>query len=150
RVSTAPAATPITNLFFIYFSSLRERWNGKPGSSSGLRVQRVAQTVAEQVEGQNGDEDRHAGPEHEVRLRVVDDGVREHAAPTGRGRKEPNAEEGQRGLEEDVGRDQQCRVDQDRRNEVRQQFCSKDVAAAGPDAFGRLNELPLPARGGSA
>src|SRR4029453_5593108 len=115
RVSTAPAATPITNLFFIYFSSLRERWNGKPGSSSGLRVQRVAQTVAEQVEGQDGDEDRHAGPEHEVRQRVVPDRFGQHAAPGGGGGTDTDAEERERGLEQDVRGDQQGRVDQDRR-----------------------------------
>ena len=39
--------------------------------SAALRVERVAKSVAEQVEGQHGDEDRHAREEHEVRERVV-------------------------------------------------------------------------------
>src|SRR6478672_443583 len=69
---------------------------------AGSGVERVAQPVPEQVEGEDGAEDRESGPEHEVRDGVEVHRVREHAAPRGRGSPDTHAEERQGGLEQDV------------------------------------------------
>src|SRR5215510_4486376 len=119
RVNAVATATAVTNLLFIYwrpFSVGIERCGGS--TLTGLRIERVAQAIAEDVEGEHGAEDRHARPEHEVRHRVVVHGVREHAAPRRGRRAHADAEEGQCRLEEDVRRDQQRRVDQDWREQV--------------------------------
>src|SRR6185369_7654419 len=147
RVSAVAMATAVTNLFFIYwrpFSVGIERCGGS--TSAGLWIERVAQAVAEDVEGEHGDEDRHARPEHEVRHRVVVHGVREHAAPRRGRRADADAEEGQRRLEEDVRRDQQRRVDQDRREQVWQHLAEDDARRAGAQAAGRVDELTLAQR----
>ena len=73
-------------LLFIRLLPFGWRWSGyrwwkRRRAHRALRVERVAQSVAEEVEGQHGDEDRHARPEHEVRHRVVVAPPRESMPP---------------------------------------------------------------------
>src|SRR5436305_12915842 len=92
-------------------------------SPRGFRVQRVEQAVTEEVEGEDGDEDRQARNDHVQRVElVVVHGVREQLAPGGGGRGYADAEERQRRLEQDVGGDDQRPVHQDRRGQVGQQL----------------------------
>src|SRR5690349_18670171 len=118
-----------------------------PDRSAGPGVEGVAQAVAEEVEGQDGDEDGQAGRQHEPRVDLVPArGRAEHPAPRRRRRLDAHPEEGQGRLEEDVGRDQQRRVDEDRRDQVGQELPPQDVAAAGAEAAGRVHELTLAQR----
>src|SRR3712207_4117326 len=66
------------------------------------RVQRVAQAVAEEIEGENGDGDEHAGRDADVRV-GADVGApgREDRAPGGLRRLRAEAEEAQRRLGQD-------------------------------------------------
>src|SRR5690606_25229156 len=112
-----------------------------------LRIEGIAEAVAEQVEREHGDEDRHAREEDEVRLGVVErDRVGEHAAPghsrlTDRLPGNAHTKERERRLEQDVRRYQQRRVDEDRRDEIGQQLLDDDVRTARAEAAGGLHEL---------
>src|SRR5882672_9831317 len=67
-----------------------------------LRVQRVADTVAEQVKCEHGDGDREAGEEHQPPVgHETGDRVRQHIAPGGGGRRDADAQEAQGGLDDD-------------------------------------------------
>ena len=65
------------------------------------------------------------------------------AAPRGRAALDAHAEERQRRLEQDVGRDQQGGVDDQRREEVRQDLAHDDPPVRGAQRAGRLDELLL-------
>src|SRR3954453_11541080 len=121
--ATAPSATAVSRRVLLICTF--------PWGSSRPGVEGVAQPVTEQVERQHGREDRQTREEHEVRVDLVPvRGVGEHAAP-GRGRgPDADPEEGERRLEQDVRGDQQRRVDQDRRHEVRQHLGDQYPAAA--------------------
>src|SRR4051794_12672744 len=115
-------------------------------SAPALRIEGVTQPIAEQVESQHCDEDGHAREEHEVPDRVEPGRFREHAAPAGRRRADAHAEERQRRLEQDVRRDQQGGVDQDRRDQVRQDLLEDDVRPPRADAAGGVDEVALAQR----
>src|SRR5207248_2618244 len=66
------------------------------------RVERVANPVAEQVEGEHGDRDGETREEHEPPRRdEVRDRVGQHVAPRRRGGRDADAEEAERGLDDD-------------------------------------------------
>src|SRR6266850_184318 len=92
---------------------------GSGHSSAVLRIQDVAQHVAEHVEGQDDREDRQARiKRHPWRLgQIALRGV-QHAAPRRRRRLLAQAEERQAGLGDDRGGDRQARLDHERRQHV--------------------------------
>ena len=72
-------------------------------SAAQLGVPGVAQRVAEEVEAQDGQADGQAGKDRQPRRLLHEGaaGAAEHQAPRGRGRLGADAEEAQRGLDED-------------------------------------------------
>src|SRR5471030_2769913 len=86
-VSASCASTP----WFLHWvdKTFWSRWE-----LTGPRVERVAQAVAEEVEGENREEDGQPRGENELRVDLVPlGGVREHAAPRGTWRLDADAEE---------------------------------------------------------
>ncbi len=67
----------------------------------------------------------------------------DHLPPAGGRRADADAEERQRRLEQDVQRDQQGRVDDHRRDQVRQDLPEHDSRVGGPERARRLDELLL-------
>src|SRR5580693_294154 len=96
--------------------SLYELWVAS-ALPDALRVKSISQSVSEQVEGQYRDEDGQPRKDHVHRVDRVEaiaDRVRQHPTPARLRRDDANPEVGQPRLEQDVGRDQQRGVDQDR------------------------------------
>ena len=116
-------------------------------SPARLRVEGVAQAVAEQVERQHGDEDGQTRHDH---VRGVDlerlDRLGQHLAPGRRRRLHADPEEGERGLVQDVGGDGQRGVDEHRRSQVGQQLAEQDPGVAGAQTARGLDELLLAER----
>src|SRR5438552_429185 len=81
--------------------------------STRARIERVAQSIAEQVEGKNGEKNCQSRPHCHPR-RIDQKALRgiEHAAPRRRGRLLAKAEEGQRRLGYDRGGDGKRRLHQ--------------------------------------
>src|SRR5437868_3838901 len=79
--------------------------------STRARIERVAQAIAEQVEGKNGEKNCQSWPDCHPR-RIDQKALRgiKHAAPRGRGRLLAKAEEGQRCLGYDRGGDGKRRL----------------------------------------
>src|SRR3989440_12392785 len=92
---------------------------GRPRASrrlGPLRVERVLHAIADEVERQHGEQQRHAREEQEPPGHVEDRRrLCEHLAPRRIGGLNTYAEEGERGLEQDVRGDEQRGVDDDRR-----------------------------------
>src|SRR5215207_3377531 len=89
---------------------------GRAGSPFG-GPERVPEAVAYQIERQGGCEQEQAGEHHHPPGDGEDrpgGGVGQHPSPGGRGLGHPHAQERQGRLEQDVGRDQQGRVHDDR------------------------------------
>src|SRR5438270_11924562 len=83
------------------------------GRVDGLRVEGVAQAVADEVHAHDGEEDGEAREVQEVRLRRTDValGVGQHAPPRRRRGLHAETEERQRGLGDDGGGDGERDVD---------------------------------------
>src|ERR671930_104039 len=108
------------------------------------RVEGVADPVAEQVERENGEQERGAGEGEEPPGAAEDRGrLRDHLAPARLRRIDADAEKRERRLEQDVLRDHQRRVDDDRRDEVRQDLAEQDRSIARAGSSGCLDELLL-------
>src|SRR5207247_2091629 len=111
------------------------------------RVERVPETVAEDVQRQYGQDDRDPGYErqpgrgHDPILTL-----RDQDPPGGVRRLDASAEERQPGLREDVGRDDQREEDERRRGDVREQLEEHDANRPGPEPASRLDELLLAQR----
>src|SRR6266545_7785678 len=90
-------------------------WPASGVPASPLRgPERVPQAVTHQVERQGGGDQEQAGEQHHPpgdREDLPGGRVGQHPAPRGRGLRHPDAEERERRLEQDVGGDQQGRVD---------------------------------------
>src|SRR4051794_26379075 len=85
-------------------------------AAAQLRVERLAQAVADQVEAEHGDDDRDAGDDREVRgaLQVAVD-LRQHRPPLGRaGVLRPETEKAQPGDVDDRGRHRERALDDQR------------------------------------
>src|SRR5829696_7280134 len=107
-------------------------------------IEGVAQAVADEVDRQDGDGQRHAGDDREQRLgRVERARFVEHVAPGRRLRRHAEPEERKRRLGQDVLRDPERRRHDDRSDHVRQQVAHDDPAARHADRTRRLGELPL-------
>src|SRR5712692_5911806 len=92
-----------------------------------VRVQGVAEPIDDEVHGEDGDEDHHAGEpdqpgsqQHE-RLAIV-----QQITPGGRGRHDPEPEERQRRLGQDGARHQEGHVHDDRPQRVRHDVVEDD------------------------
>src|SRR5712691_11210143 len=114
------------------------------GSESELRIQRVAEPVAQQVDAERRERERRAGergqPPRDVEKVAA---LREHAAPRGRGRLDAEAEEADRGLRDDEGRELETRDDDDGGRDVRQDVPKEEADTAHPERRGRLHEIAL-------
>src|SRR6266571_458007 len=114
------------------------------GSESELRIQRVAEPVAQQVDAERRERERCAGergqPPRDVEKVAA---LREHAAPRGRGRLDAEAEEADRGLRDDEGRELEARDDDDGGRDVRQHVPKEEAGTAHPERRGRLHEIAL-------
>src|SRR5579864_8552244 len=108
------------------------------------RVEGVAGGVAEQVRGEHGDEDRHAGDDHEVdRVEEVALRVAEHVAPAGSRRLDAQAEEVERRLDEDDLPDAQAGRDDHHRQHVGQQVLDHKPKVARSDRARGEDEIAL-------
>src|SRR5207245_2966113 len=98
-------------------------------------VERVAQRVAEEVEREDRETDREPGEDRHPRRRLgeLDGGSAQHEPPRGRRLRHPEAEKGERRLEEDCLPEVRGEHDQVRGHHVRQHVTEKDspVAEAG-------------------
>src|SRR4051812_2976648 len=112
-----------------------------------LRVEGVAQGVAEEVERQYQDENGDAREQDVggVGLQVAE-AVEDHPAEVGGRLEDADAEERQRRLAGDVRGNRQRERDQDRRGEVGQQFTEEDAAQPRAGRAGRLDELAFAQR----
>src|SRR5579872_658428 len=110
-------------------------------------VECVADSVAEQVEREHREEQRAAREGEVPPRRAVDRScVGQHLAPARTRRLNADAEERESRFEQDVLRDDQCRVDDDRCDKVRKKLAEDDRAAARAARAGRLDELLLAQR----
>src|SRR5689334_906398 len=113
--------------------------------SVGMRIERVAETVADDVERGDGEEDGQAGKEHQPPgVFDVRFGGAEDRPPRRRRQRHAQAEEGERGLGEDGRSDAETGGDEDRRERVRQEVAEDDARVAGAAGARRLRELHLP------
>src|SRR5215216_5743152 len=122
-----------------FFWELERAW-----ASLAPGVERVLQPVADEVEGEHGEEQREAGEEHEppgVGEQLA--GLGDHRAPRRRAAGDADAEERERRLEQDVGRDQQRRVDDQRREEVGENLPRDDPRVRRAQRACGLDELLL-------
>src|SRR5919197_6201133 len=105
------------------------------------RVERVADAVAEEVEGEDGENEGRPG-EDEVPPGGAEDrgGLGDHLPPARLGRVDADAEVRERRLEQDVLRDDQRRVDDDRCDEVRQDLAEEDRSVRSPACARGLDE----------
>src|SRR5262249_52138063 len=111
-------------------------------------IESIPDPVAENVEGQRGEEQRPAG-EYQVPPRSVQEDAgcaADHLAPVSGRRYHADAQEGDGGLAHDRPRNQQGAVDDQRREEVRQDVDEHDPPWSGPQGPGRLDVLSLPDR----
>src|SRR5579875_2156684 len=129
--------------------SVTERRCPVQRASAATGVESVAEPVAEEVEGHHGYEDRQPGDDHVHRVDRVEPLAhrgREHLPPARGWRDQADAQVVERGLEQDIRRDQQRGVDQDRADQVRQQLAEQDVGPARAEAAGGVDELALAQR----
>src|SRR5690606_12938173 len=96
--------------------------------SIGVGVDRVAQAVAEEVEGEHDEREREARVDGEVRVGAHrGDALRDHGPPARRGRRRADPDEAQERLGGDEGGDRERDVHEQRADEPRH-----DVAAYDP------------------
>src|SRR5258706_6893297 len=109
-----------------------------------IRVERVAQPVAHQVNTQDGEQDRQAWQQRQqrvgrdVRLRVL-----QHRAPGSRRRLNAEAEEAQGGFRQNRSADRQGRGHDDRSGGIGQNMPYHQPQIAGAEGAGRQEELAL-------
>src|SRR3954463_7092560 len=116
-------------------------------SLSAARVERVLQPVAHQVEGEHGEQQGEPGEQHvPPRIGELARRLGDHRAPRRCRPLHADAEERQRRLEQDVHRDEQGRVDDQRRHQVRQDVAADDPAVRRAERTRGLDELLLPQR----
>src|SRR5690349_6575392 len=101
-------------------------------SAPRLGVERLAQPVADEVEGEGDEDDDQAGEDGDVRrLAQHHPSVAHHDAPVGRRRLHPEAEEAQARADDDHQADQGGGVDQHRRDHVGEDVADDDRRLAG-------------------
>ena len=118
---------------------------GRRGHRLRLRVERVAQAVADEVDAEHREQDERArGSRAGARSTlVVALGVGEHVAPRRLRRLHAEAEEAQRRLGDDRAGDRQRHVHHDRPDAVREEVADDDPRVRRAGGSGRLDELLL-------
>src|SRR5436309_5738680 len=116
-------------------------------------VEDVAQAITEDVEGADGEQDREPGKQRQPRLRADEvPTLADHHAPLRRRRLGAEADETEPGRRDDRRAHVEARLDEQRRDRVRQEMASEDPPRRRPDAPRRLDVLAaseceeLPAR----
>src|SRR4029078_704658 len=95
------------------------------------RIERVTQAVAEEVERDRREENGEAREDQDPDVGLVDRRrLRQQVAPARRRRLDAQSEEREAGLGEDVRRNEDGRVDDDRRDEVRKEVRAHDSPVA--------------------
>src|SRR5262245_4502804 len=111
------------------------------------RIQRVAQAIADVVDGEHGEEDRGAREEGPVGGEVqVVLGVEEDASPRGNVRREAEPQEGERRLRDDGGGDVEGAGHDHGADRVREDVADDLAQRWGTEAARRLHELLLAQR----
>src|SRR5215472_9417185 len=112
------------------------------GSCAQARVERVAQSIADEVESDHGHEEGGAGPEDDPRrlLEIAAPGV-DHAAPRRGGGLDAQPEERERCLGEDGEGHAQRGLDHDGRGRIRQDVTPRDAPARRAQRPGSLHVL---------
>src|SRR5438128_2579720 len=112
-----------------------------PRRAAQSRIEHIAQRVAEHVEPEDGQRDRHPGPHgHPRRAEHVRAArAREHRAPRREGRRHAETEERERRLRQDCGAEPDRRQDDDRRHDVGQDVAGDDARVAAAERAGRLD-----------
>src|SRR5215469_8757502 len=126
---------------------IRERYAKKwlvDISDPELRVQGVAQPVAEQVDAERGEREGRTGkrgePPRDVQKIAA---LRQHAAPRGRGRLHAESEETDRRLGDDERRELKARDHDDRRRDVGQYVTEHEPGAPHAERRRSLHEVAL-------
>src|SRR5580698_2225751 len=85
------------------------------------RVEPVAQSVSQQIEGEDGGHDRERGKyDHVRRAKEIAAGVAEHCSPAWRGSEHSEAKKTERGFSEDCARHADGGLDEHGLNGIRQ------------------------------
>ena len=111
-----------------------------------LRIEKVAEAVAEEVEGEHGGEDREPGERADPPPLEVLGAVGDHRAPLGLRRLGAEAEERQAGEQQDRVREVECREHEHRPGDVRQHVAEERAARRGAEQAGRLDVFRIPDR----
>ena len=111
-------------------------------SSVGVRVENVAQAVAEEVGGQHDERDGEARNDDQIgRLHHVLARTGEHGAPFRRWRLDAEAEEAQARGRQDRKADAHGVADDQDAADIRQHMAEHDAEVAGVNALGRLDVI---------
>src|SRR3954462_12360400 len=108
-----------------------------------LRVERVTQAVADEVDRDDDDQQRQAREDRDPPVLRALLAVGDQRAERGRRRLDPEAEERERGLDDDRGADRQGAVDDDRAERVREDVPEHDPHVARARGFRGLDVLLL-------
>src|SRR5258707_2167487 len=124
--------------YIVAFSTRQFLFNNDHALSLELGIERIAQSVAQKVEGQHGQEDRQArkrddppSPQHEFAR------VRQHGSPLRQGRLRTETEKAERGRVHDRGRNAERRLYDQGRCAIRQHLLEHQPEPAGARDFGR-------------
>src|SRR5690625_72564 len=110
-----------------------------------LRVEDIAKSVAQQVEGQYAHEDRYPGNYRQVAGRVeIGASIVDHCAPLGGRRLSTQSQETEGSCSQDRGCQAQGGIDEDRRDDVRQDGAKKNPARGTAEGDGGRYVLLLP------
>src|ERR1035437_7601281 len=122
-----PTVTPATSVMALRGPGGRLPMCGNGLDAVNFRIQRIAQAVAQQIEGQHGKKNRQTGKQRHMRC-VDHVGARlvEHGAPFGCRRLRPHAEETQTGCRDDRGSQAHAEVHNDGRDGAGQNVARDD------------------------
>src|SRR5438093_3162809 len=110
-------------------------------------VEDVAQAITEDVEGPHGEQDREPGKQRQPRLRADEvPTLADHHAPLRRRRLGTEADETEPGRRDDRRAHVETRLDEQRRDRVREEMAREDPPRRRPDAPSGLYVLAAPQR----
>src|SRR4051812_14629218 len=107
-------------------------------------IERVAQAVVEEVDGEEGQGDRDAGRDHEPGgVEEIAEGIVEHVAPSRCRDLHAEAEVGERRLAKDSAGDVEADQHQDDRADIRQDMEEEDTRRARTGQPGRIDIITV-------